>query len=92
MHLDDSGQTRGGLSGLALSLLAAHGRPVSRGSGAIFATDQMVNVERSEKLNICSCVCVCVCVCVRACVRVCVCVFVFVCVWCYSSVGKRVMQ
>ena len=60
---------------LALRLHVVHGGPVSRGRGAISATDLKVDVERRGGLNICPfvhcqfvfasvCVCVCVCVCV----------------------------
>ena len=52
-------------------LHVAHGGPVSRGRGAVSATDLKVDVERHGGLNIWPfCVCVSVCLCVSVCVSV----------------------
>ena len=84
--LHDSGQAPSGLSVLTVSLHIALGGLVSRGRGAMFATDLKVDIERCDgniylSLFICVFVCLraCVFVCLRACVFVCLRACVFVC-------------
>ena len=71
---------------LAPRLHVAHGGPVSRGRGAISATDLKVDVERCGGLNICPFF-VHLCVCVRAHVFGAIAQLVRECIWRMKTSG-----